>query len=125
MRDIAACLVQALLKPEIHAGQIYTLTGPEALSFDQVAELFSQAIGRPVNYVDLTEAQFKENLLNWGQPEWLADTFNEMFALYRTGWGAEVTADVETITGKAPRSFAQFIQDNLTAFQPEPAGAAL
>ncbi len=117
VRDISAAIVQTLLHPEKHAGKAYTLTGPESLSFDQVAEKFSQALGRPVQYVDLSPEQFKANMLNWGQPDWLADTFNEMFALYRTGWGAEPTNDFFTITDKQPITFEQFIQDNIQAFQ--------
>jgi uncharacterized protein YbjT (DUF2867 family) len=125
VRDIAAAIVQTLLNETIHAGKAYTLTGPESLSFDQVAAEFSKVLGHTVQYIDQAPAEFKANMLAWGQPEWLADTFNEMFALYRTGWGAEVTEDFTTITGHAPRSFAQFIQDNRQVFTPEAVAAAV
>ena len=125
VRDISEAIVQTLLNKPIHAGKAYTLTGPESLSFDQVAANFSQVLGHTVHYVDQAPDEFKANMLAWGQPEWLADTFNEMFALYRTGWGAEVTEDFTTITGHAPRSFKQFIQDNRQAFMPEAAPAAV
>lgn len=125
VRDISEAIVQTLLNETVHAGKAYTLTGPDSLSFDQVATIFSQVLGHTVQYIDQSPEEFKANMLAWGQPEWLADTFNEMFALYRTGWGAEVTEDFTTITGHAPRSFKQFIQDNRQAFMPEAAPAAV
>lgn len=125
VRDISEAIVQTLLNETAHAGKAYTLTGPESLSFDQVADNFAQVLGHPVQYIDQAPEEFKANMLAWGQPEWLADTFNEMFALYRTGWGAEVTEDFTTITGHAPRSFKQFIQDHRQAFMPEAAPAAV
>jgi uncharacterized protein YbjT (DUF2867 family) len=124
-RDISAAIVQTLLNPTEHAGKIYTLTGPDSLSFDQVAAQFSQILGHQVEYIDQAPEDFKANMLAWGQPEWLADTFNEMFALYRTGWGAEVTEDFSNITGRSPRSFEQFIRDNRSTFMPAAMGAAV
>ncbi|MGC1308560.1 MAG: SDR family oxidoreductase [Phormidesmis sp.] len=125
VRDIAAAIVETLLDDTVHAGKTYTLTGPESLSFDQVAEIFSTVLGRPVKYIAQTPEEFKGNMVAWGQPEWLADTFNEMFALYRTGWGAEVTEDFTTITGRQPHTFEQFVQDNRQAFEPEAAAVAV
>ena len=125
VRDISEAIVQTLLNKTVHAGKAYTLTGPESLSFDQVAAYFSQVLRHTVHYIDQAPEEFKANMLAWGQPEWLADTFNEMFALYRTGWGAAVTEDFTTITGHAPRSFEQFIQDNRQVFMPEAAPAAV
>ena len=125
VRDIAAAIVQTLLDDTAHTGKAYTLTGPESLSFDQVAENFSSVLGRSVQYVDQSPEEFKAYMLAWGQPEWLADTFNEMFALYRTGWGAEVTEDFTSITGREPRTFKQFIQDTRQVFEPNAVGAAV
>ncbi|MEO1619446.1 MAG: SDR family oxidoreductase [Cyanobacteria bacterium J06632_3] len=119
VRDIAAAIVETLLDDTVHAGKAYTLTGPETLSFDQVAEIFSKVLGTPVRYLAQSPEEFKGNMLAWGQPEWLADTFNEMFALYRTGWGAEVTEDFTTITDRQPRTFEAFVRDYRQAFEPE------
>lgn len=123
VRDIAAAIVEVLLDEEAHAGKAYTLTGPEALSFNQVAETFSKVLGKPVEYVAQAPEEFKGNMVAWGQPDWLADTFNEMFALYRTGWGAEVTDDVTAITDRQPITFEQFVIDNRQAFEPEAVAA--
>jgi uncharacterized protein YbjT (DUF2867 family) len=125
VRDICAAIVQTLLDDTAHAGKAYTLTGPDSLSFDQVAAIFSNILGRSISYVDQAPEEFKANMLAWGQPEWLADTFNEMFALYRTGWGAEVTPDFTIITGREPRSFEQFVKDNRSVFEPQAVGAAV
>jgi uncharacterized protein YbjT (DUF2867 family) len=115
VRDIAAVIVRVLTE-DSHIGKTYTITGSEALSFDQVAEKISQVIGKPVKYVNISPEEFKQSLLNWGQPDWLADTFNEMFELYRTGWGAEISDVIETVAQKRPISFEEFVQDHIQAF---------
>ena len=52
-RDIAAVAVAALLE-DGHAGQVHELTGPEALTLPQTAELLSRAVGRPVEHVEIS-----------------------------------------------------------------------
>ena len=116
VRDIVSVIVKTLTE-DGHAGKTYTITGSEALSFDQVAEKISSVIGKPVKYIDITPEAFKQSFLEWGQPDWLADTFNEMFALYREGWGAEVTNDIEIVAKKSPIAFEEFVQDHIKAFQ--------
>ncbi|HLO36401.1 MAG TPA: SDR family oxidoreductase, partial [Candidatus Deferrimicrobium sp.] len=49
-RDIAAVAVEVLLHPDEHAGKKYVLTGPEAVSYHEVAAALSDATGRPVTY---------------------------------------------------------------------------
>ena len=52
-RDIAAVAVAVLVEPG-HAGQVYEITGPEALSFVDVAQQLTATTGRPVKYVDIS-----------------------------------------------------------------------
>jgi uncharacterized protein YbjT (DUF2867 family) len=115
VRDIVAVAVKTLTE-EGHTGKIYTITGTEALTFDQVAEKLSAVIGKPVKYVNVSPEDFKKSLMNWGQPDWLADTLNELYEMYRNGWGDEVTDVVSTVAKKQPISFDQFFQDHIQAF---------
>src|SRR5215470_723035 len=72
-RDIAAVIVAVLTDPpDRHAGRIHLVTGPAALSFDQVAETLTQVLRRPVRYRDLSDYELKAGLLGSGQDEWQA-----------------------------------------------------
>jgi uncharacterized protein YbjT (DUF2867 family) len=115
-RDIAA-VAAAVLKDEGHDGKTYVITGPEALSFYEVADLFTKILGKTVTYVDVTPEDFKASLLQWGTPEWLADALNELFGIYRAGYGAVVTTVTQDVAKKAPITFEQFIQDHKSAFE--------
>jgi len=115
-RDIAA-VAAAVLKEDGHAGKTYLITGPEALSFYEVADIFTKVLGKKVTYVDISPEDFKATLLQWGQPEWLADALNELFGIYRAGYGAVVTTVVADVAKKTPITVEQFVRDYATVFQ--------
>ena len=69
LRDIGAVAVKVLIE-DAHAGKVYTLTGPEALSNSRMAEILSANLGREIKYVDLPPAQMKQALVAAGSPEW-------------------------------------------------------
>ena len=115
-RDIAAVAV-ALLTGEEHTGGVYPLTGPEALSNTEAAAVISEVVGREIRYVDVSGDAFKAALLEAGLEEWLADdlvTLNDMLA---EGAEARVTDDVERVTGRPARTFAQFVAGCADAFR--------
>ena len=116
VRDIAAVAVRVLTE-DGHVGNTYTLTGPEALSNTQVAEILSDVLGRQIRFVNLDPPQLKQALLSAGTPEWSADALLDLQRLYREGGAATVTSDVEQILGRKPTSFAQFVRDNRAAFE--------
>lgn len=107
VRDIAAVAAKTLTEPG-HAGQTYTLTGPEALSHTEAAEKLSRATGQPVPRTELSPEEFRAAMLQAGLPEWFADGLNELFGLVRAGRMATVTDDVAKVTGKAPTTFDEF-----------------
>lgn len=116
VRDIVAVAVKVLTE-DGHSGKIYTITEPEALTFDEIAAKISSAIGKPVKYVNASPEEFKQSVLSWGSSEWLADLLNEMYALYRSGWGDEITDVVKTVGKKEPFTFDQFAQDHIQIFK--------
>jgi uncharacterized protein YbjT (DUF2867 family) len=112
--DIADAAAATLLDPEAHAGAGYTLTGPEALTFAQVAERIAAASGRPVRHMDVSAEEWVAREVAGGMPEdyarmlaWLLDEH------VRAGTGASVTDDVARATGHAPRSFDDFAAEAL------------
>jgi uncharacterized protein YbjT (DUF2867 family) len=116
IRDVAAVAAKALTA-DSHVGKTYTLTGLEALTNAQVAQLLSGVVGREIRYVNLTPEQLRPALLSAGVPEWNADALLDLQRLYREGKAAAVTSDVEQILGRKPTSFAQFLQDYQSAFE--------
>ncbi len=120
-RDVAAVAASVLLD-DGWEGQALTITGPEALTYYQIAALMAEASDRPVTYVDVPEEAARAGLEQAGVPEPMLSAFMELWALEKTGGAAEVTDAVERVTGKAPRSFADFARDNAAAWKPAAAG---
>ena len=115
VRDIAAVAVKVLTE-DGHLGKAYTLTGPDAVTNAQVAQMLSDVLGREIRYINLTPEQLRPALLSAGVPEWGADALLDLQRLYREGKASEVTGDVEQLLGRKPTSFAQFLGDYREAF---------
>jgi uncharacterized protein YbjT (DUF2867 family) len=120
-RDIAAVAAALLTEPG-HEGNVYEVTGPEALSYRDVAAKVSDAMGRKVTYVDAPDDAVRRALLAAGLGEWLVDGLVGLYQDYRgsgsDGYAAQLTNTVERLTGRPPRSL-----DQLLAEAPGAAGA--
>lgn len=107
--DVARVATTVLLDPEVHADRTYDLTGPEALTLDEVATLISAGQRRSVSYVDETVAQAYESRARYGAPDWQVDAWVSTYTAIRAGELEPVSADVETLTGQPATGFAQFL----------------
>ena len=122
-RDVAACIVAEVLRND-DASAICEITGPEALTYAQAAEVLAKAAGRSVRHVDVTPQQARESMVGSGMDAWLADAFVELFGIYRAGHGSGVlSAAVEATTGRPATSLARFAQDHAAHLQKAPAAA--
>lgn len=115
-RDIAAVLVRVVVEAG-HEGKAYDLTGPDAITWFEVAEILSAVADRPIAYNPIAPAEFKRQLESFGVPAWLADALNELYAEFRAGGGRKTTDTVRRITNQAPRSFSTFARDHAQAFR--------
>ena len=115
-RDVAAVAVAALSE-EGHDRRIYDVTGPEALSYDAMADLISEAIGKRVAYAHIPPEYARKQLLADGLPRWLVDDLIVLAASFREGYGAAVTTAVADVTKQRPRTFRQFAHDYASAFR--------
>ncbi|HEX6996763.1 MAG TPA: SDR family oxidoreductase [Gammaproteobacteria bacterium] len=116
VRDIASAAAAALVDEEGHEGQIYNLTGPEALSHREMAEKLSAALGRQIDFVDVPPDAMRKALIEAGVSVWQADGLIEDYAHYSRGEAAEVTTGVHDATGGLPRTFDNFASDYADAF---------
>lgn len=110
VRDIADVAAAVLLDRSWDRG-IYDLTGPASLSFQDVAREFGTALGREVTCVQVTPESIRATLLEKGWGRWGAGLMADYSAAYRQGWGDFTTAFVQKITGREPRSVAQFARE--------------
>ena len=115
VRDIAAVAAAALTE-DGHEGKIYNLTGPEALTHQEMAEKLSAALGRRIQFVDVPPEAMRGALAAAGLPDWQADGLIEDYAHYSRGEASEVAPGVQDATGKPPRSFDEFARDYAPAF---------
>ena len=107
--DIGAVAAKVLSDgPAAHAGKVYPLSGPEALSYTQIAQTLSEALGKPVAYVDVPPEPYKQTLLQYGVPGFIVEGLLDLYRHYRTGSSAEVTPWVEKLTGRPATRFADF-----------------
>ncbi|HEU4691527.1 MAG TPA: SDR family oxidoreductase [Vicinamibacterales bacterium] len=109
VRDIAAAAVTALTAPG-HEGMIYTLSGPEALTYDDMAEELSKGLGREIRHISLPPADLKAGMLAEGMPEAIADRMLDLERYFRENRASCITNDVRRVTGREPGRFAQYVQ---------------
>jgi uncharacterized protein YbjT (DUF2867 family) len=113
--DVAAVAARVLTSRG-HEGKAYALTGPAALSGDEVAERLSAATGRQVGSVDVPADTFRRALAGAGLPGWLVDRLIELNTMMAAGHAAGVTDEVATLLGRQPRMFEQFAAEHRAAF---------
>jgi uncharacterized protein YbjT (DUF2867 family) len=105
--DVAA----AVLTGSGHEGKSYILTGPQAVSFHDVASTFSKVLGKEVKYVNVPGEAALESMVGIGMPEWVAKGYLELFEGFSEGFANRVSDNVATLTGHPARSFEQFARD--------------
>lgn len=116
VRDIAAVAAKVLLD-DGHESKTYELTGPEALSYADLARILSEQSGITIRYVDVPPGAARAGMLQAGMSEWLADGLLELFAVYRQGGAESVSPAVENVTGRPPRSFELFAAEFVEAIK--------
>ena len=116
-RDIAAVGVASLTQ-EGHERKVHVLTGTEALSFNDVAQVLSDLLGREATYKSIPLEDFVAASKEKGSPDWLVSHYEELFGkVFGAGKAAYVTTTVADVTGKGPTSFRQFAREHLEAFR--------
>lgn len=107
VEDIAAAAAVALTQ-DGHQHKTYSLTGPDSLSFSDMAAIVGDAAGKPVRYQAMDPDAFREAMLGGGTPGQVADFYATMYEGIRNDSAAAVTDDVQRITGRPPVSFADY-----------------
>jgi uncharacterized protein YbjT (DUF2867 family) len=107
--DIAAVSYR-LLRDGGHIGEHLDMTGPEALTMDEIAVRISAAIGRKVTYIAITPEERRQSLLANGTPLGFADALDEQTAERLKRTEARVYLGAHEAFGVRPTPFAEFAE---------------
>jgi len=109
-RDIAAVAAIVLTEPG-HTNQIYELTGGEALTYYQVADLFTEILGKEIVYQPLSNQEYLSVKAAEGIPAEFSERFTQFFQMVRNDEYARVSPVVERMLARPPTTLKQFISD--------------
>ena len=107
--DIVDAAVAVLRDPAPHAGRTYDLTGPEALSFAEMAEIITAQTGRAVRYHDETLEEAYASRSHYGAPDWQVDAWVSTYTAVASGEVSAVSPDVPRLTGRPATSLAELL----------------
>ncbi len=113
--DVADVAARVLTSPG-HENSTYVLTGPEALSGQQLARRISAVFARDVGYTDLPAEQARAELRASGLSQWEVDGALEVYDWVREGGAATVTTDVPDVAGHPARPVEDWLDDSRAAF---------
>jgi uncharacterized protein YbjT (DUF2867 family) len=118
MDDVADAATAVLLDPGPHAGATYTLTGPEALTLDEVADRLSGALNRQVTYERETVEEAYASQASYGAPQWQLDGWVSSYTSVANGEMAEVTDHVQRLSGHPATSLTELLTRGGGAYEP-------
>lgn len=111
--DDVAAVARVLLTEPGHEGDVAAVTGPAAVSYQDVAAALGEHLGRPLTYVDVADDAVRQSLLGFGLSPWFVDALVGLYQDYRRsgleGYAAQVTDTVERLTGRRPRSLTDYV----------------
>jgi uncharacterized protein YbjT (DUF2867 family) len=115
VRDIADSAL-AVITGEGHEGKSYILTGPGAISFNDVASTFSRVLDKEVKYVNVPGEAALQSMTGMGVPQWIAEGYVELSEGFSKNFANSTTENVKILTGHSARSFEQFAKDFAQVF---------
>jgi NAD(P)H dehydrogenase (quinone) len=110
--DLARPLAAACLNTG-HAGELYELTGPEAVSMPELAQALSEATGQPITYDQVTEEAYAELCRTDGVPEPMVRVLVSMYRAVDNGEFERMTGDVEELTGRPAQTAEAYLNSVL------------
>jgi uncharacterized protein YbjT (DUF2867 family) len=112
LRDVGEVAARALMEPEEHAGATYTLTGPEAFTFQEVAEMMSRVVGRRIRYRRASALGYLLHLLRAGTGPAQAAVQTALHVGLRFGQAEEVDPTLGRLLDGRPRGLLDYLRDH-------------
>ena len=114
--DVGKVLAK-VLSEDGHESMNHEITGPEILSFYEVAEIFSQVLGKQVDYVDVPMDAYKETLGQFLTNQRHLDAVIDLFKGIAEGGIEDKTDTFNELMGETPKSLSQFLAENSFIFK--------
>jgi uncharacterized protein YbjT (DUF2867 family) len=117
--DVGAVAAAAMKDPESHRGRAWTITGPRALTYGQVAETLTGELGRAIRYEEPGVLRYMRHArrdmdMPWG----MVAVTTAIYTTARLGMAAALSDDVRTILGRDPIDFTEFAHRERDAWMP-------
>jgi NAD(P)H dehydrogenase (quinone) len=109
-RDVAEVAARVLQDPGPHTGATYDLTGPAALTLDEIAETLTSVTGRPHRFVDETLDEARASRAHYGAPDWLVEAWISTYTAIRDGELDDVSDDIPRLLDRPATSFADAVR---------------
>jgi len=116
-RDVAEVIAAVLASPAKHIGKVYELTGPKSQDMNGVAAEYSEALGRPIAYIDAPFEEWRQELAGRGLPDHVFQHFLTMAKLHAANRYDRLTHDVEAITGRPATSIRDYVARSRQLFK--------
>ncbi|OJF94171.1 SDR family oxidoreductase [Alkalibacterium sp. 20] len=116
-KDIGLSVATVLHEAEKYKNTTYTITGPESLSYFDIAEILSQATERNIIYRNPSFIKYWLYYVNIrGLDKQYVNVTIALYFMTRMGASKMVTNEFEQLTGRPPHSFKEFAADNIDSF---------
>ena len=116
IRNVGEATAVVLANPSAHKGKTYSITGPEALTHSQMADIFSQQLSKRVVHVSPSAEEFKKTLASRNVPDFLYEFLAVLYSTIAKGQWSAISNDYNLLTGKNPTTFTDFVKETREIF---------
>ncbi|OJF90645.1 SDR family oxidoreductase [Alkalibacterium sp. 20] len=110
-RDIARAAAISLIEDK-YKNTAITLTGKEAINYDEVSKTLSEVLERNIEYKNPSLLKFRKERVKRGTPKEFANVMMLLYLMTKLGTAKDITYDLEKIIGREPISFKQYVIDH-------------
>ena len=107
--DVARSATAVLRNPAPHAGCAYDMTGPQALSLNDIARIIGEVWGKQVTYQDESLEEAYASRAHYGAPGWEVDAWVSTYTAIASGELDVISDSVQSLTGRPPLSLAELL----------------
>lgn len=114
-REDVARLAAAVLLDDAHAGQVYDVSGPEALDLSETVQMLGQAVGRTITFVDESRAEAYASRAGTGEP-WQVEGWVSSYEAIAIGETSVTSHTIEAVTGRRPWTLEEYLRAEPSAW---------
>ena len=115
-RDIGEVAAEIIENPGDFKNQKVYLTGPEALDHFQVADIFSEVLGREIKYKNPDDETYRKVMKERGYSDKYIDAMIAVFGKIKKGKVEKTSDMVRKILGRKPITLKEYVEENKEVF---------